>query len=261
MANHFSAPGLREARDHRRYAAGRYGLFLHRFLTEPIWFFHNLAAGFRWCAPYNGQTGAAPESKYIRVNQMGVQNIRVRVFAVLVSLTALAAPAVAQNSVVHIGNFGKINDNYYRGAQPQGRDYNDLAALGVKTVIDLQADGPSNEAGYVKAAGMNFVRIGMTTTKAPTDAQVAQFLDIVSNPANQPVYVHCAGGRHRTGTMTALYRMTYDGWTSAQAYNEMKQYHFEGFPDHPVLRNWVYAYHPVAPKQAAVLATSIVTTK
>jgi tyrosine-protein phosphatase SIW14 len=204
---------------------------------------------------------------------MGVQNnIRVRVFAAFVSAAAIAAPAIAQTTTpvrstaaplsrVHIGNFGKINDNYFRGSQPKGADYQDLAAIGVKTVIDLQADGPSNESGYVKAAGMNFYRIGMTTTKAPTDAQVAQFLSIVNNPANQPVYVHCAGGRHRTGTMTALYRMTNDGWTPAQAYKEMQQYHFEGFPDHPVLRNYVYAYTTPLPKQPAVLATSIVSTK
>jgi hypothetical protein len=62
--------------------------------------------------------------------------------------------------------------------------------------------------------------------------------------------------------MTALYRMAFDGWTAQQAYSEMKQYHFEGFPDHPVLRNYVYAYKPGPPaKQPAVLATSIVSTK
>ena len=192
-------------------------------------------------------------------NHMRAQNIRVRVLAAFVSALVIAAPAIADNSKIQIGNFGKVNDTYYRGAQPRGSDYRDLAAIGVKTVIDLQADGPSNEAGAVKAAGMTFYRIGMTTSKAPTDAQIAQFFEIVSNPANQPVFVHCAGGRHRTGTMTALYRMTYDGWTSQQAYNEMKQYHFEGWPDHPVLRNYVYAYKPIAPKTPAVLATSIVT--
>ena len=205
---------------------------------------------------------------------MRAQNIRVRVLATFVATASLAAPAIAQTTTsavttsntalsrIHIGNFGKVNDSYFRGSQPRGADYADLAAIGVKTVIDLQADGPSNEPGFVKAAGMNFVRIGMTTTKAPTDAQIAQFFEIVNNPANQPVYVHCAGGRHRTGTMTALYRMTFDGWTPQQAYSEMKQYRFEGFPDHPVLRNYVYAYRPAGPaKQPAVLATSIVTTK
>ena len=204
---------------------------------------------------------------------MDLRNTRTRVFAALLFFASVAAPAIAQTtpvavskstalSQIHIGNFGQINSNYFRGSQPKGADYSDLAALGVKTVIDLQADGPSNEQGYVKAAGMQFFRIGMTTTQAPTDAQVAQFFKIVNDPANQPVYVHCAGGRHRTGTMTALYRMTFDGWTPAQAYNEMKQFNFEGFPDHPVLRNYVYAYHPapVTPP-STVLATTIVGTK
>ena len=206
---------------------------------------------------------------------MDLRNTRTRVFAALLSIASLATPAFAQSIPVHaaasqgpalshirIDNFGEINNNYFRGSQPKGADYGNLAALGVKTVIDLQADGPSNEPGYVKAAGMQFFRIGMTTTTAPTDAQVAQFFKIVNDPANQPVYVHCAGGRHRTGTMTALYRMTYEGWTPAQAYNEMKQYRFEGFPDHPVLRNYVYAYHPApATQPPTVLATTVVGTK
>ena len=202
-------------------------------------------------------------------------DIRTRIFAALLSVASLATPAFAQSipvsaaasqgpalSHIRIDNFGKINNNYFRGAQPKASDYADLAALGVKTVIDLQKDGPSQEAGYVKAAGMNFFRIGLTTTTAPNDTQLAQFFKIVNDPANQPVFVHCAGGRHRTGTMTALYRMTFDAWTPAQAYNEMKQYRFEGFPDHPVLRNYVYAYHPApATQPPTVLATTVVGTK
>src|SRR5215470_5053 len=195
---------------------------------------------------------------------MGAHKTRVRVLSACFVAVSFTVPAIAQTATpaasvqtalsrIRIGNFGKINNNYFRGSQPKGSDYRDLAAIGVKTVIDLQQDGPSNEAGIVTAAGMKFFRIGMTTSKAPTDAQVAQFFEIVNNPANQPVYVHCAGGRHRTGTMTALYRMTYDGWTADKAYTEMKQYHFEGFPDHPVLRNYVYAYTPALPKQPAVL--------
>ena len=203
---------------------------------------------------------------------MGAQKVRIRVVAACFAAVSMTVPAIAQTSLsaaalpsplsrIHIGNFGKINDHYFRGSQPKGSDYGDLAAIGVKTVIDLQVDGPSNEAGIVTAAGMKFFRIGMTTSNAPTDAQVAQFFEIVNNPANQPVYVHCAGGRHRTGTMTALYRMTFDGWNASQAYSEMKQFHFEGLTDHPTLRNYVYAYKPALPKQPAVLATGIITTK
>jgi hypothetical protein len=43
-------------------------------------------------------------------------------------------------------------------ALPEGRDYAALAALGVKTVIDLQADGTAAERKAVEAAGMTHRR-------------------------------------------------------------------------------------------------------
>jgi protein tyrosine phosphatase (PTP) superfamily phosphohydrolase (DUF442 family) len=159
------------------------------------------------------------------------------------SATAADRPAVAAALAnIRIENFGQINPNYYRGAQPEGQDYEDLAALGIRTVIDLTKDGRADEAGMVKGAGMTFIRIPLTTTDRPSDQAVADFLKIVTDPASQPVYVHCQGGRHRTGTMTAVYRMTVDGWTADQAYAEMRKYKFEGFPGHPELKSFVYAY-------------------
>jgi protein tyrosine/serine phosphatase len=173
-----------------------------------------------------------------------------------------SASQVAARSAIRIDNFGIINDNYYRGAQPKGDDYRDLAALGVKTVIDLTKDGRDDEQGLVEAAGMTFHRIPMTTTDRPGDAAITEFLSIVNDPANQPVYVHCQGGRHRTGTMTAVYRMTQDHWTAAQAYDEMKQYRFEGFPGHPELKDFVLHFtpSPVAPAISAQAPTPVVAT-
>ena len=168
--------------------------------------------------------------------------------AVIVALL-LAASATAQTQSdidqpkIRIKNFGRANDNYYRGAQPESRDYSDLAALGVKTVIDLTRDGRSDEPALVQHTGMKFYRIPLTTSERPSESAVAQFLKLVNDPANQPVFVHCQGGRHRTGVMTAVYRMTKDGWTADRAYSEMKQYHFETFPGHPVLKQFVYDYY------------------
>jgi tyrosine-protein phosphatase SIW14 len=168
--------------------------------------------------------------------------------AALAGLLVVAASAAragnARLSSIRIDNFGMVNDHYYRGAQPIASDYPDLAALGVKTVIDLTFDGREDEKGLVEAAGMKFVRIPLTTTDAPSDEAIARFLSLVNEPANQPVYVHCQGGRHRTGTMTAIYRISQDGWTPARAYEEMKQYRFEGFPGHPVLKKFVLGYRP-----------------
>ena len=64
------------------------------------------------------------------------------------------------------------------------------------------------------------------TDRPATGEQTAYFLNVVNDPVNWPVYVHCKGGRHRTGHMTAIYRITHDGWTADQAYEEMKKYDF-----------------------------------
>jgi protein tyrosine/serine phosphatase len=181
---------------------------------------------------------------------MCVYQTRKRNRAVILAVALLlATSASAENnrsvnlSKVSIKNFGRINDNYFRGAQPDKRDYASLATVGIRTVIDLTYDGRADEPEFVKSAGMKFYRIPLTTSDRPSAAAVTQFLKLVNDPTNLPVYVHCQGGRHRTGVMTAVYRMTQDGWTADRAYTEMKQYHFEGFPGHPVLKKFVYDYY------------------
>jgi protein tyrosine/serine phosphatase len=170
---------------------------------------------------------------------------------VLAAILILASAGFAQINTatlapIQIKNFGRTNDHYFRGAQPKSGDYADLARLGVKTVIDLTSGGRVDERGLVERTGMKFYRIPLTTSDRPSEAAVSQFLRLVNDPANWPVYVHCQGGRHRTGVMTAVYRMTQDGWTADRAYNEMKQYHFEGFPGHPVLKRFVYDYYAMS---------------
>jgi tyrosine-protein phosphatase SIW14 len=182
---------------------------------------------------------------------------RVAVYlALLLSIPVAAQPA--NTARPSIDNFGTVNATYYRGAQPTAHAYADLAAFGVKTVIDLQEYGDASEPALVQAAGMKYVRISMNTRVPPTPEQLTSFLQLVNDPVNQPVYVHCAGGRHRTGVMTAIYRMTEDGWTAERAFAEMKQYRFGADFLHPEFKRFVYAYHPepAAPGQVLVSAAA-----
>jgi protein tyrosine/serine phosphatase len=162
-------------------------------------------------------------------------------------LAAASRDQSAQLPRIDIGNFGRINDNFYRGEQPDPADYGSLAKLGVKTVINLIKGGDPDEQRLVESAGMKFYAIPMTTSDRPSDAAVTKFLGLVNNPANLPVYVHCKGGRHRTGVMTAVYRMTKDGWSADQAFAEMKKYRFEGAFDfilgHAELKDFVFDYY------------------
>lgn len=180
--------------------------------------------------------------------------------AIVLTLPVAAQPGHAGPlSNIGIYNFGRVNTNYYRGGQPEGHDFADLAALGIKTIIDLQEYGDTAEPEMVLAARMKYHRIPMNTRVPPTPEQLALFLQLVSDSASQPVYVHCAGGRHRTGVMTAVYRMTADGWTADQAFKEMKKYNFG--PDflHPEFKRFVYAYQ-LAPPSAAPPTTLVAAT-
>ena len=163
-------------------------------------------------------------------------------------------------AAIRIGNFGQINENFYRGEQPSRRDYQTLAALGVKLVIDLQHDFEPSEQRLVEAAGMKFHRIPMTTSDRPADEAVPAFLALVNDPANQPIYVHCKGGRHRTGVMTAAYRISHDGWTADRAYEEMKDYDFK-VPlnflfGHDELKEFVFDYYSALRQAAAATPSS-----
>jgi uncharacterized protein (TIGR01244 family) len=185
-----------------------------------------------------------------------------RLFAIAMFVTfGLNLPAFAQAPIraitpesITIYNFARVNDDYYRGGQPIGEHYADLAAIGVKTVVNLtnDEDGRQEEQAMVEQHGMTYLHIPMKTRKPPTDEEIATFMAAVE--ADGAVYVHCVGGRHRTGVMTAVYRMTKDGLTGEQAFKEMKQYKYG--PDflHPEFKKFVQKYQPKA-ATAAVAAT------
>ncbi len=186
------------------------------------------------------------------VNSRVHRSVLALAFALSVAATALARPVP-----VHIHNFGQVDSSYYRGAQPEGHDYADLAALGVRTLINLTGDDvDGREAAMSKSAGLGYVQIPMTTHVVPTAAQIAQFLKIVNDPARQPVYVHCVGGRHRTGVMTAVYRMTHDGWTADRAFQEMKRYRFGADFLHPEFKQFVYGFGAQLVQAAAPAAAA-----
>src|SRR3954453_13587369 len=106
--------------------------------------------------------------------------VKSRVLA-LASLLIFSAAAFAQSSSkpdfsnIKIKNFGQMDERFYRGAQPKEKDYKDLAALGVKTVIDLTDNPKDYEKSTVESLGMHYVNIAIPDKESPTDALVAQF--------------------------------------------------------------------------------------
>jgi len=153
-----------------------------------------------------------------------------------------AAKDEKKSSGVTIKNFGQMDERFYRGAQPKEDEYGQLAALGIHTVIDLQEKPKGYEKQAVESLGMRYVNIPMVDKAYPKEEWVNQFLRVVNDPQTGKFYVHCAGGRHRTGTMGAVYRFTQNHWTFDQVYKEMKDYDFYTSWGHGDFKDYLEAY-------------------
>jgi tyrosine-protein phosphatase SIW14 len=170
------------------------------------------------------------------------------VFATLASIIVFAVMAAAQTaqqadfSNIKIKNFGQMDERFYRGAQPKENDYESLKALGIKTVVDLQDEPKEYEKRIVESLGMRYVNIPMVGKKYPTEEAVAAFIKLVDDPETGKFYVHCAGGRHRTGAMGAVYRFNKYHWNYDQVYAEMKKYDFYTSWGHGDFKTFVQDY-------------------
>jgi protein tyrosine/serine phosphatase len=165
--------------------------------------------------------------------------------AIFVAATPTFAQETTQNtefSDIKIGNFGKMDDRLYRGAQPLKEDYASLAALGVKTVVDLRNDPTDYEKSAVEAQGMKYVNIPMSGWKYANDKDVEKFMSIMNDAESGIVYVHCKAGKHRTGLVGAVYRFQKYGWDYDQAYKEMKKFNYTSWPVHFNIKAYVKDY-------------------
>jgi protein tyrosine/serine phosphatase len=159
------------------------------------------------------------------------------------SITAFSQKSSkADISKVSIKNFGQMDDRFFRGGQPKQDEYPELAALGIRTVIDLQDDPTSYEKQNVEALGMKYINIPMSDSRYPDSAKIEQFLKLVNDPSTGKFFVHCAGGRHRTGVMGAVYRFNHYNWNYDQVYAEMKKYDFYTRWGHGDMKKFVQDY-------------------
>jgi len=179
-------------------------------------------------------------------------------FAVFSLILAASSTAFSQDNKagITIKNFGQMDDRFYRGGQPKEDEYKELAALGIGTVIDLRDDPASYEKQSVEAAGMKYVNIPMSDKQYPETAKIEQFLKLVDDPSTGKFYVHCAGGRHRTGVMGAVYRFNHYNWNYDQVYAEMKKFDFYTRFGHGDLKKFVQDYAVSFQSKQAAIATA-----
>ena len=137
-------------------------------------------------------------------------------------------------------NFRVVEDGVmYRSGQLSIAGFEEICkSRGIKTVIKLRESSDKEkdqrtdaaEEAYCKANGVVFIRRepkdwepDPTTGYVPAIENLTWFEDIIDDPAKtpRPVLIHCFAGIHRTGSLVAVYRMKYHGWSADEAVDEL----------------------------------------
>lgn len=121
-----------------------------------------------------------------------------------------------------VRNFARVSDVLFRGEQPTPEGFVNLREKEkVRTVVNLRTFHGDRDA--LRGTGFRYAHIPAQAWNIGDD-DVAQFLKVVTDPANQPVFVHCQQGADRTGLCVAVYRVMEQGWTADEAAAELSAF-------------------------------------
>lgn len=136
----------------------------------------------------------------------------------IIGIHLLAQRSQPTSSVsLPIKNFAEVDSRLWRGAAPDAKGYEALAAQGVVTVVDLRAEGDLDvDQARLTELGINRIHLPLRDGQAPSKALVDRFLQTVEKSPGL-VYVHCGAGVGRTGTMSAAYLVNTGQATPAEA--------------------------------------------
>lgn len=88
---------------------------------------------------------------------------------------------------------------------------------------------PDENVAFLKANGINFFQVGMSGNKEPfinvSYATITKALEVVLNPANHPLLIHCNRGKHRTGCLVGCIRRL-QNWSLTMIFDEYRRFSF-----------------------------------
>ncbi|KVU96251.1 protein-tyrosine-phosphatase [Burkholderia ubonensis] len=173
-----------------------------------------------------------------------------KIAVIAVTLAGLVQPVGAQPSTdvaarplqwaqsvpdARLDNLHRITPSLYRSALLSREDVPELQKLGIRKVISFRAF--HSDERILAGTQITMQRIPINTWYIRDEDMVAALRALRDADREGPVLIHCQHGADRTGLVSALYRMVYQGWTREQALDELQH---GGYGFHPIWQNITY---------------------
>jgi protein tyrosine/serine phosphatase len=170
-------------------------------------------------------------------------NVARWILALVVAIVAIAPPiAFFRFQYIHAKRFREVTpERFYRSGQMTAAGLREIVAkYGIKTVINLQHEEPDpllldrwmgsgiiRESELCRDLNVKYLLLKPDVIpkghpKDQVPPVVDEYLSILDDQSTYPVLIHCKAGLHRTGRLTAIYRMEYHGWSQGEALRELR---------------------------------------
>lgn len=127
----------------------------------------------------------------------------------------------------------------------------------IKSIVTFRdtytGSGPppdAEEEAFSNSFGIKYLRLtprkwDSDQGEPPVMQNVRKYVELLSDPANLPVLVHCFAGIHRTGSYCAIYRMEFEGWTNEKAIHELKHMGYGQLEAEKDVHGFLKSYQPI----------------
>lgn len=186
----------------------------------------------------------------------------------LVAVLVTLVPAVRFRWVyTHAKRLREVTPGkFYRSGEMTAPGFREaVIRCGLRTIVNLQDEYPDpdlaqgyfwggriRESELCRLLGVRYVYlppdlIPRCRVPAHRPEAIDRFLALLDDPATYPILIHCRAGLHRTGIMTAVYRMEYEHWTAHRAIEELKANGFGEWPctdGNDYITQYILTYQP-----------------
>lgn len=146
--------------------------------------------------------------------------------SLIAATVSIAQTQVKKSTIEGISNFAQVETTVACAGAVTPSAVAGIKKMGFASIINLRLDTEKGadidaEAAAAKAAGINFVHLPLNGAM-PDPAVADRFLKVITEPGNQPAFIHCASG-NRAAAMWLIKRVLIDKWDNDRALEEAGQ--------------------------------------